>query len=161
MPASQLIPSFNAGELSPYLDARSDLEKYASGCRLLENNVILPYGGVYRRPGTEYLGVAKHSDRRCRLLGFNFSTTTRFVLEVGHLYLRFWSNGVQVAKGTATAWATATAYKAGDYVTQASVIYYCLAAHTSGTFATDLAGVKWVAQSLLEVPRSEERRVGK
>src|SRR5215217_5622056 len=99
MPASQLIPSFNAGELSPYLDARSDLEKYASGCRLLENNVILPYGGVYRRPGTEYLGAAKLTDRRCRLLGFNFSTTTRFVLEVGQLYIRFWSNGVQVLSG--------------------------------------------------------------
>ncbi len=93
---SQLIPSFNAGELSPYLDARSDLEKYVSGCRQLENFIIMPYGGVYRRPGTEYLGAAKYANKRCRLLGFNFSTTTRFILEMGDFYVRFWSNGVQV-----------------------------------------------------------------
>lgn len=96
MAIHQLIPSFNAGELSPYLDARSDLEKYASGCRLLENFIIMPYGGVYRRPGTEYLGAAKKQDRRCRLLGFNFSTNTRFVLEMGEFYIRFWSNGIAV-----------------------------------------------------------------
>jgi len=96
MPASQLVSSFNAGELSPYMDVRSDVEKYASGCRMLENFITLPYGGVYRRPGTEYLGKAKYADRQCRLIGFNFSTTTRFVIEMGDLYLRFWSNGVQV-----------------------------------------------------------------
>ncbi len=92
----QLIPSFNAGEISPYLDARADLEKYASGCRTLENFIIMPYGGVFRRPGTEHLGAAKFADKRCRLIGFNFSTTTRFVLELGNLYIRFWSNGYQV-----------------------------------------------------------------
>ena len=96
MAVQQLIPSFNSGELSPYLDARSDLDKYASGCRFLENFIVLPYGGIYRRPGTEYLGAAKYSNKLCRLLGFNFSTTTRFILEVGELYIRFWSNGVQV-----------------------------------------------------------------
>lgn len=95
----QLIPSFNAGEISPYLDARADLEKYASGCRTLENFIIMPYGGVFRRPGTEYLGAAKYGDKRCRLVGFNFSTTTRFVIELGHLYIRFWSNGYQVTSG--------------------------------------------------------------
>jgi len=96
MPFSQLIPSFNAGELSPYLDARPDIEKYGSGCRTLENMIVMPYGGAYRRPGTEYLGAAKHSDKRCRLLGFNFSTTTNFMLEAGDLYLRFWKNGASV-----------------------------------------------------------------
>ena len=42
MPISQLITSFNAGELSPYMDARSDVEKYASGCRTLENFIVSP-----------------------------------------------------------------------------------------------------------------------
>lgn len=96
MPISQLISSFNAGELSPFMDARSDVEKYASGCRELQNFIVMPYGGVFRRPGTEYLGAAKNADKRCRLIGFNFSTTTRFVLEFGEEYIRFWSNGVIV-----------------------------------------------------------------
>lgn len=96
MPFSQLIPSFNAGELSPYLDARPDIEKYGSGCRRLENMIVMPYGGAYRRPGTEYLGAAKYADKRCRLLGFNFSATTNFVLEAGDRYLRFWKAGASV-----------------------------------------------------------------
>ncbi|GAT35618.1 hypothetical protein TSACC_3689 [Terrimicrobium sacchariphilum] len=97
--AYQLIPSFNAGEISPYLDARSDFEKYAAGCRTLENFIIMPYGGVYRRPGTEFIAPAKLSTKRCRLIGFNFSITTRFVLEFGEQYIRFFSNGVQVTSG--------------------------------------------------------------
>lgn len=99
MPLSALVNNFNAGELSPFMDARSDVEKYRNGCKTLENFVLLTYGGVMRRPGTEYLGAAKFANRRCRLIGFNFSTTTRFILEFGHLYVRFWSNGVQVQSG--------------------------------------------------------------
>lgn len=94
-----LVTALNAGELSPYMDARTDVAKYQSGCRKLENMVVLPYGGVYRRAGTEYLGEAKLSDRRCRLIPFNFSTTTRFVLEFGHQYLRVWGNNSLVLSG--------------------------------------------------------------
>ncbi|PTX99145.1 hypothetical protein DB345_01870 [Spartobacteria bacterium LR76] len=132
--AYQLIPSFNAGEISPYLDARSDLEKYASGCRLLENFIILPYGGVYRRPGTEYLGRAKHADSRCRLIGFNFSITTRFVLEFGRQYVRFWSNGVQVPTSGGSPLELATPYLESElrdlqYVQINDVMYFVHPAH--------------------------------
>jgi hypothetical protein len=68
------------------------VEKYRTGCRRLENMIVLPYGGVYRRAGTEYLGEAKLGNKRCRLIGFNFSVTTRFVLELGDQYLRVWGN---------------------------------------------------------------------
>lgn len=42
-----------------------------------------------------------------------------------------------------TAWATATAYIVDQTVFQNSNLYVCLEAHTSGTFATDLAALKW------------------
>ena len=146
------LVSFNAGELSPYLDARIDLEKYKSGCRQLQNAILETYGAARRRPGLQFVAEAKYSNRKCRLEDFRFSTTTTFTLEVGHLYLRFFSNGAQVEKATATAWGTATGYIVGNYVTQAGLIYYCLTAHTSGTFATDLAAGKWVQQDIYEVP---------
>ena len=95
----KFVQNFNAGELSPFLANRTDVTKYESGCQQLENMVILPYGGVMRRPGTQYLGKAKHANRRCRLIGFNFSVTTNFILEFGHLYVRFWTNAVQVMEG--------------------------------------------------------------
>jgi hypothetical protein len=94
-----LVTALNAGELSPYMDARLDVEKYRSGCRTLENMIVLPYGGVYRRAGTEYLGEAKNASQRCRLIGFNFSATTRFVLEFGHEYVRVWGNNGPVLSG--------------------------------------------------------------
>lgn len=49
--------------------------------------------------------------------------------------------------GTATvrgAWLTATSYALKDLVTQSGNTYICAVVHTSGTFATDLAAVKWV-----------------
>ena len=45
--------SFNAGEISPSLYWRSDLAKYPNSCKLLENYINLPQGGVRRRFGTE------------------------------------------------------------------------------------------------------------
>jgi hypothetical protein len=94
-----LVTALNAGELSPYMDARTDVAKYQSGCRRLENMIVLPYGGVYRRAGTEYLGEAKFANKRCRLIPFNFSVTTRFVLEFGEGYIRIWGNNSPVLSG--------------------------------------------------------------
>lgn len=97
MPKFDFYPSFNAGEVSPLIDARTSLEKYRSACRTLENFQILPYGGVIRRPGTEFLGTVKSptatANANVRLIGFNFSTTTRYIIEAGHQYMRFWDGG--------------------------------------------------------------------
>lgn len=52
-----------------------------------------------------------------------------------------------------TEWATSTAYAVGDARALASSgeCYRCLVAHTSGTFATDLAASKWVLMPVLDV----------
>lgn len=42
-----------------------------------------------------------------------------------------------------SAWLTATAYTLTDSVFENGVLYKCIVAHTSGTFATDLAASKW------------------
>lgn len=46
-----------------------------------------------------------------------------------------------------TAWVTGTAYAVGDVRVNGLNAYYCLTAHTSGTFATDLAAAKWEVMS--------------
>jgi hypothetical protein len=48
-----------------------------------------------------------------------------------------------VTNGT-LAWVTSTAYVVGDVRTNSGYFYKCLVAHTSGTFATDLAAGDWV-----------------
>ena len=40
-------------------------------------------------------------------------------------------------------WATSTAYTAGQKVVSSGIVYVCTRAHTSGTFATDLATGYW------------------
>lgn len=42
------------------------------------------------------------------------------------------------------AWLTTTAYAIGDMVSNGTGTYVCAEAHTSGTFATDLAAGKWI-----------------
>lgn len=50
------------------------------------------------------------------------------------------------------AWVTATAYAIGDIVENSALAYIAIVAHTSGTFATDLAASKWVLLTGTAVP---------
>lgn len=143
MASRPLINSFNAGELSPYLYARSDLSKYNSGCLTLENMSVLPYGGVVSRPNIKFVAESK-SDDKVRLISFEFSASETYVIELGDLYARFYTNSTQI-QGAYSAWVTSTAYAIGDLTTEGGSYYRCLEGHTSGTFATDLTGGKWEA----------------
>jgi hypothetical protein len=56
MPKSQFQQtSFASGELSPLLKGRTDLEQYYKGAQDAEGVVIVPQGGVKRRPGLEHI----------------------------------------------------------------------------------------------------------
>ncbi len=69
---------------------------------------------------------------------------SRYDFDVATAILRFRSQ-LRTYSPTATTWATTTAYAAGSYAINTAVRYLCAIAHTSGTFATDLAAGKWVA----------------
>ena len=47
------------------------------------------------------------------------------------------------------AWVTGTTYAVGDYVLQNNTIYYCITAHTAGTFASDLAA-NWSEENIYD-----------
>jgi hypothetical protein len=49
--------------------------------------------------------------------------------------------------GGISLWLTATGYAIDDVVIESNNIYICLTAHTSGTFATDLASLYWLRVS--------------
>ena len=152
--AAPIQSSFNAGELSPTLEGRVDLQKYGSGCKKLQNFIPLVQGPARRRSGTYFVEEIKTSADRTWLLPFEFSETQAYVLEFGNQYIRFYTNYGQVLTGTVTAWATGTAFIVGDLRSSGGVNYYCAIAHTSGTFATDLAAGRWYALtgSVYEIP---------
>lgn len=89
-PIQQLQPTFSGGEFSPSLYSRTDLQKYATGLKTARNVYIHKHGGVSNRPGTSLRGSTKDHTKRFRLLPFVFSDTQAYVLEFGHLYIRFY-----------------------------------------------------------------------
>lgn len=100
----------NAGEWSPLLEGRSDLAKYHSSAKKIENLICAKFGGVSRRPGTHFVAEVKTSAKRTRLIPFVFSTVQAYVIEVGHQYVRFYRNNGRVENPPATAIEVATPY---------------------------------------------------
>lgn len=101
------ITSFNNGEVSPHIDARADVAKYANSCRTLENMLPLVYGDVTRRPGTKYVATAKSNATAVRLIPFIYSATTAYVCEFGDKYIRFFLDAASVASEIASPYAVA------------------------------------------------------
>lgn len=105
--------SLNGGELSDWLDSRSDLYKSASGCRTLENCHVIRYGGARRRAGFVLAGKARAAV--VRLEGVNFSRQTGYVLEFSAGFLRVWNrDGTPVETSPGTAYEIATPYAEKD-----------------------------------------------
>ena len=83
---------FNAGEWSPLLLGRQDLEKYSRALYVCKNAIPLTQGAWSRRPGTVYMHQARHHNKECRLFPFQFSVTQTYTLEFGEYYIRFFTN---------------------------------------------------------------------
>lgn len=96
---TKLINNFTAGELSPYLYGRSELKSYLAGAKQIENFIVLPYGGLLRRPGFKFVAEVKDSTKKVRLIPFEFSTEQTYILEFGHQYIRFYMDNGQIQSG--------------------------------------------------------------
>lgn len=148
--------SFSGGVVSPKLDARVDQQKYGTWSRLLNNMVPYKTGGMTRRVGTQFMGPPKYPTGlyAVRTMAFIYSPTTTFDLEFGHLYVRFWSNGQQVAVSSAPTWVSGTTYPPGSYATSVanSDIYYTAGGIVNSTTDPNADPTHWVRQTIYEVP---------
>lgn len=105
--------AFNAGEFSPRLYGRFDVEKYNNGLKTATNALALPQGPIRRRNGTKYVAAVKTSTDNTRLIPFQFSSTDAFVLEFGDNYIRFYQDKAQVESG-GSPYEVTTTYAASD-----------------------------------------------
>jgi len=147
------LTNFTGGELSPRLDGRNDLNKYASGCKTLENMVVYPHGSAARRSGTQFTAEVKDSSKKTRLIPFEFSTTQTYMMEFGNQYIRFYKDNGQILEGDKTIsgatqanpvviTATSHGYNNGDEISITSVAgmtelnnkRYLVANKTTNTF---------------------------
>ncbi len=126
----------NGGEISPQLLARFDQPRYQTGSRVLENCVPMPQGGLTKRPGMRFCGLAaqQSTSQNTRLVPFVFSATQGRILEFSHLSMRVWlPNGTLVAKNGAP-YSINTPYTSADlpglsFAQSADVLYMASANH--------------------------------
>jgi hypothetical protein len=82
------------------MEGQITLDVYREGLADMTNLLVLPQGGVTRRPGTEFLGEIKDSANTARLIPFQFKTTDTYILEFGDQVMRVFRNGLQVIDAT-------------------------------------------------------------
>jgi hypothetical protein len=92
MRVAPIQTSFNSGEWSPLMYGRVDLDPYKQALATCLNQIPLIQGGVTRRPGTYWASEVKDSTKATRVVGFEYSTTQAYVLELGDLYFRPYRN---------------------------------------------------------------------
>jgi hypothetical protein len=92
--ATPPVTNFTAGEWSPRLDGRVDIQKYGQACSELVNMTLMPHGPVTRRMGTEYVADALPG---ARLIEFIFNTEQAYVLELSPGKIRFFRDGGYLA----------------------------------------------------------------
>lgn len=96
--------AFSAGELSPTLLGRPDLEKYDLGLRKAHNWFVDYHGGLATRPGIEFVDYIKSDTRNVFLVPFKFNAdlANTYVLMAGHNYFRFVQDGGYVLEASKT-----------------------------------------------------------
>ena len=158
MPKSILnLTSVAGGVVSPKLSARVDQPKYLTWLRQCLNMIAYKSGGLTRAPGTQMIAPCKQANGgghnyAVRQMPFIFSATTEFMLEFGHHYIRFYSNGVPVQVSSAPTWQPATYYFPGTFVTDPfdGMIYYTQYGEITPGAPHSTPSV-WIQQTILEV----------
>lgn len=93
--------NFTAGEVSPRLLARTDLDDaYDQALKTLENAYSLPHGGAKRRPGSVFVGEVRDSTKNVRLIPFVYSQSISYVLVLNNGYMQFVRDGSFIQSGS-------------------------------------------------------------
>lgn len=126
--------NFTAGEVSPLIRGRVDLDKYFNGVEILENFIVRPQGGIFRRSGTRFVAEVKDSNKSVILQEFEFSTIQAYILEFGDLYMRIYRDGGVVEDPPGTPVEVVTPYTEAQlsglsFTQSADILYVCHASH--------------------------------
>jgi len=101
MKSTHQTNSLTSGEWSGRGAGRFDLAKYQSGAKKLENFVINQLGGAAFRPGTRFIAETKDSSLASRLMPFQYSADSDYVIEAGNQYFKLYENDTDAVVDTA------------------------------------------------------------
>lgn len=131
---SAIFHNFNAGEWSPLMYGRTDLEKHRNAMAVCKNMIPLVQGPATRRAGTKFASEVKDSTKATRLIPFEFSVTQAYILEFGDQYIRFYKDNGSItltaqnitnitqANPAVVTYAGADTYANGDHVNISGVV---------------------------------------
>lgn len=106
-----LKQSFSGGEVSPEMFGRIEDAGYQNGAAMVRNFMVRPQGSLENRAGFAFVRAAKYADKAVRLIAFAYSPTQTLVIEFGHKYCRFHSQGGTVLDGSGGVYEIATPYE--------------------------------------------------
>lgn len=159
--------NFTAGEVTPRMKGRPDVQRYQNGAETIENGIVSVHGGVVRRDGTRYVATTKHdAARRVDLVRYVFNVDQAYLLEFGHKYVRFYtSDGARLLDDSLQPLEVSTPYseaevfeltraQAGDtmFLFHPNHPTYRLRRLTAARWSLDR--VPWVAEPFAEVGHS-------
>jgi len=158
---SVIKTNFTAGELSERLLARVDVAKFANGAKELYNFYSLVHGGARSRCGSKYSAAAKNATKQTRLVPFVFNRTQAFQIELGELYMRFFTPAGQIVDGGAVPIEVVTPWDDTElddlkYVQRADTMFLAHPSHPMRKLVR-FSNTSWkLSQVTWEVPPSEE-----
>ncbi|MCA3369603.1 MAG: hypothetical protein INF89_08890 [Roseomonas sp.] len=102
--------SFTAGELTPALNARTEVARYYSGAALIRNMLVRPQGGIRRRPGMRHLYSLAGGTDGVRVLPFAFNVDQTYCIALrSGAFDVFRADGTYLATVTSCPWNAAQA----------------------------------------------------
>ena len=145
--------SFTAGELTPWMAGRADLDPVSRGASRLINFLVSPFGGLRRRPGTRLVARAGCREGMVRLVSFKYSTGVQFMLEVGRGYVRYFKNGALLTDTEGGVLETLTPWKTDEQVSnlrmqQLNDVIYCVEPSTPPMTLARYADDDWRLEAL-------------
>ena len=132
--------SMNSGVLDPLLYARADLEQWRTGLKTGTNVLLLPQGGVRRRPGTKY--VATLTEATARLSRFRFNVSAQYLLVWSNLKVEVYQSDVKLTQ-------VVTPYVSADL---SGLYRRCQTADTAVVFHEDYAPMRLLRGTLASGP---------
>jgi len=89
--------NFTVGEIDPLLRGRIDLAQYYSGLKTARNVVVLPQGGVRRRPGLKFIhALPSSASSGVVLVPFEFSTSDSYMFAIVNQRVYIYKAGVLI-----------------------------------------------------------------
>jgi hypothetical protein len=156
MPVRHIQHTFSGGEITPKLTGRLDVSRYFASLAACSNWRTLPQGGVATREPLEFIGLAKYADRVCRLERFEFSIEQAYILEIGHEYIRFYTDGGRLESPPGTPVEVATPYQESELfdlqVTQSADVMYLVHPSHAPRKLNRLSDTSWECKQVVFTP---------